>query len=360
MNPTTTTFDFGPTQEPTLKSPVLTVVQPLNFGLPASVPEWFQPFQARLTRVETLVEENQRLRKELTAAKARIAELEANKPQQQIQQQQQPKSRVGIEASMWSPSSPATTNTKTKPASPAPVIAPAPYKAAALKGKKAVPPAPKPAATRPRKALSSRQLQVVARTFTPVSGTHGYQYIYLPSRFRESISSARGKLAKLRLENSRILHLYYPTRRVVAILVHNDYVKYALTALSKAGIKPLEDFDPRDPANLHDSKYANLTNVERHFKMCEIHTTSLLRALDRIRVEVRPSVARSFLNKAWITSAYYQEVLHKSRPTRQASSAISTPLPDTNMIDVDSQEQVPLTQAQPSPTGTGEPSEEQL
>ncbi|KAG0773798.1 hypothetical protein G6F16_014122 [Rhizopus arrhizus] len=84
---------------------------------------------------------------------------------------------------------------------------PAPYKAAALKGKKTAPPAHKPPTTRPRKVLSTRQLQVVARTFTPVSGTHGYQYIYLPCRFRESISNARAKLAKLRLENSRILHL---------------------------------------------------------------------------------------------------------------------------------------------------------
>ncbi|KAG0830854.1 hypothetical protein G6F17_014068 [Rhizopus arrhizus] len=111
---------------------------------------------------------------------------------------------------------------------------PAPYKAAALKGKKTAPPAHKPPTTRPRKVLSTRQLQVVARTFTPVSGTHGYQYIYLPCRFRESISNARAKLAKLRLENSRILHLYYPTSRVVAILVHNDYVDHALTTLNKA------------------------------------------------------------------------------------------------------------------------------
>ncbi|KAG0736155.1 hypothetical protein G6F16_014025 [Rhizopus arrhizus] len=50
---------------------------------------------------------------------------------------------------------------------------PAPYKAAALKGKKTAPPAHKPPTTRPRKVLSTRQLQVVARTFTPVSGTHG-------------------------------------------------------------------------------------------------------------------------------------------------------------------------------------------
>ncbi|KAG0846897.1 hypothetical protein G6F17_013020 [Rhizopus arrhizus] len=95
MNPQAT-LDFGPTQQPTHQSPVLTVDQPLDFGLPSSVPDWFRPFQARLLHVESLVQENQCLREELKAAQARIAELEA--PQAQ-QLQQQPKPSAGTEAS---------------------------------------------------------------------------------------------------------------------------------------------------------------------------------------------------------------------------------------------------------------------
>ncbi|CAO3660278.1 unnamed protein product [Rhizopus microsporus] len=396
MNPTATTFDFGPTQRPTQQPPALTVDQPLDFGLPSSVPDWFRlvepnatirsiqhslivfstllnlsktqiqhrPFQARLLHVESLVQENQRLREELTAAQTRIAELEATQTKQQ-NQQQQPKSRVGTEASKWKTTT-ATPTAKPAPPAPQPTATPAPYKAAALKGKKATPPALKPSTTRPRKALSTRQLQVVARTFTPVSGTHGYQYIYLPCRFRESISSARGKLAKLRLENSRILHLYYPTSRVVAILVHNDYVSYALTTLNKAGIKPLEEFNPRDPANLRDAKFANLTDVERHAKICEIHNASLVRALGRVRVEVRPSVARFFLSKSWISQDQLEEALHQARPLHTATTTTTTttttnaPSVDTTMMDIAPQDPLPPTPAQPSPTGTGEPAEELL
>ncbi|KAG0974634.1 hypothetical protein G6F63_013098 [Rhizopus arrhizus] len=80
----------------THQSPVLTVDQPLDFGLPSSVPDWFRPFQARLLHVESLVQENQRLREELKVAQARIAELEA--PQAQPPQQQ-PKPSAGTEAS---------------------------------------------------------------------------------------------------------------------------------------------------------------------------------------------------------------------------------------------------------------------
>ncbi|KAG0883656.1 hypothetical protein G6F34_013436 [Rhizopus arrhizus] len=69
MNPNAT-LDFGPTQQPTHQSPVLTVDQPLDFGLPSSVPDWFRPFQARLLHVESLVQENQCLREELKAAQA--------------------------------------------------------------------------------------------------------------------------------------------------------------------------------------------------------------------------------------------------------------------------------------------------
>ncbi|RCH79300.1 hypothetical protein CU097_002648, partial [Rhizopus azygosporus] len=155
MNPIATTFDFGPTQQPNQQPPALTVDQPLDFGLPSSVPDWFRPFQARLLHVESLVQENQRLREELTAAQTRIAELEAT----QTKQQQQPKSRVGTEASKWKTTT-ATPTAKPAPPAPQPTATPAPYKAAALKGKKATPPAPKPSTTRPRKALSTRQLQV--------------------------------------------------------------------------------------------------------------------------------------------------------------------------------------------------------
>ncbi|KAG1069909.1 hypothetical protein G6F42_026199 [Rhizopus arrhizus] len=145
---------------------------------------------------------------------------------------------------------------------------------------------------------------------------------------------------------------------VIAILVHNDYVDHALTTLNKAGIKPLEEFNPRDAANLRDSKFADLTNDERHLKMCEIHTASLLRALDRVRVEVRPSVARSFFNKSWITQEQYQDCLNKSRPSRQDTTKVNTSFLDVVMNEVDPQDPLPPTQDQPSPTGAGEPAEE--
>ncbi|KAG0861650.1 hypothetical protein G6F16_013114 [Rhizopus arrhizus] len=69
--------------------------------------------------------------------------------------------------------------------------------------------------------------------------------------------------------------------------------------------------------------------------MCEIHTASLLRALDRVRVEVRPSVARSFFNKSWITQEQYQDFLNKSRPPRQDTTKVNTSFLDVVMNEVD-------------------------
>ncbi|KAG0807051.1 hypothetical protein G6F19_013878 [Rhizopus arrhizus] len=94
--------------------------------------------------------------------------------------------------------------------------------------------------------------------------------------------------------------------------------------------------------------------------MCEIHTASLLRALDRVRVEVRPSVARSFFNKSWITQEQYQDCLNKSRPSRQDITKVNTSFLDVVMNEVDPQDPLPPTQDQPSPTGAGEPAEELL
>ncbi|KAG1122237.1 hypothetical protein G6F38_014034 [Rhizopus arrhizus] len=91
----------------------------------------------------------------------------------------------------------------------------------------------------------------------------------------------------LGLENWRILDVYHPTTRVVALLVHNEYASTATNKLDTAGIKLINDFDPRDPTNLRDNKYQDLSENEKQQKMVQIHTSHLLTALDRMRPTVR-------------------------------------------------------------------------
>ncbi|KAG1578142.1 hypothetical protein G6F47_012927 [Rhizopus delemar] len=245
----------------------------------------------RLAQLEALTKENQNLRANLEAAQRRIKELET----------------LSVP-----PAAAPTTLTKPK--------------------------------TSPRtgKAPTKRQLQVAARTFAPPPANNGYQYLYLPCRFRESITNIRKNVGMLGLENWRILDVYHPTTRVVALLVHNEYASTATSKLDTAGIKLITDFDPRDPANLRDVKYKDLSENEKQQKMVQIHTSHLLTALDRMRPTVRSAVARDFIAKQWITSQVYAD-------------HIKTPTPTSTPVDTDMDEAT-----QPVPAGNGEPDTEQL
>ncbi|KAG1059595.1 hypothetical protein G6F42_028260 [Rhizopus arrhizus] len=149
------------------------------------MPDWFQPIMAmitsqgqRLAHLEALTKENQNLRADLKAAHRRIKELEAlNAPLTATPKTVAVNKPAGSEASKWK-------------SSPTPAPTPAPtnssFASAARKGMRITQPSKPKATTRTRKAPSKRQLQVAARTFAPPPANNGFQYLYLPCRFRET------------------------------------------------------------------------------------------------------------------------------------------------------------------------------
>ncbi|KAG1350917.1 hypothetical protein G6F61_014704 [Rhizopus arrhizus] len=77
-------------------------------------------------------------------------------------------------------------------------------------------------------------MEAIHRRFQPVAESHDYQYLYLPSRYREPISSLRAKLAKLKINNARVLDVHYPDSQVVALLLHTDYIPDVVAAFALA------------------------------------------------------------------------------------------------------------------------------
>ncbi|KAG0762710.1 hypothetical protein G6F22_018579 [Rhizopus arrhizus] len=158
------------------------------------MPDWFQPIMAmitsqgqRLAHLEALTKENQDLRADLEAAHRRIKELEnLNTTLPAAPKTAATNKPAGSEASKWK-------------SPPTPVPTPAPttssFASAARKGMRSTQPSKPKATTRTRKAPSKRQLQVAARTFAPPPANNGFQYLYLPCRFRESITNVRKKVA---------------------------------------------------------------------------------------------------------------------------------------------------------------------
>jgi hypothetical protein len=356
MNPTPNT-NFGPATHPSLSASALVVNQPLDFGLPSNVPEWFQPIQTmifkRFAHIESLIQENQQLRNALDAANQRIKALEANQfplpTSTTLPAPTTPKSS-GSDASKYAATTPQTT-----PTTPSPKASPVSFASVAAKNKDTKSKTTKTMPHKQKAVISRHKIQVIARSFTLVSETAGYQYIYLPRRYREPISNIRTKLRSLSIDNARILDVFYPTRRVVGLLLHNDYIPIVLDILTKAGITPLSDFNPRDEAHLCDPKHAQLPPADRTAMITTIHTTHLLRTLKRIRPDVRPAVLRAFIECNWLTATQYDDYINELATNNNSQPPT---LVDTEMSDIPTESLSTL--APPSPTGDGQPAEDQL
>ncbi|KAI8368174.1 uncharacterized protein BYT42DRAFT_475712, partial [Radiomyces spectabilis] len=155
---------------------------------------------------------------------------------------------------------------------------------------------------------SAKRMATTARAFD-TSGNSGFQYVYIPSKFRMKTKELRQRLRILGFDNSRILDVHYPDRQVVALLLHNDYHPAFLQNLERHKITLISDFNPRNPAHLRDPKFADLPANERQTKANEIHAQRLERALRFIRPPVKYAVARSFYQQQWIDEDTLRSVL---------------------------------------------------
>ncbi|CEJ04697.1 hypothetical protein RMCBS344292_18652 [Rhizopus microsporus] len=125
--------------------------------------------------------------------------------------------------------------------------------------------------------------------------------------------------------------------------------------LTKAGIAQLSDFNPRDEANLCDSKHAQLPPDGRTAMITSIHTIYPLRTLKRIRSEVRPAVLRAFIECNWLTATQYADYINELAANNNSQPSA---LVNTEMSDIPTAPSSTL--ALPSPTGDGQPAEGQL
>ncbi|CAO3578402.1 unnamed protein product [Absidia cylindrospora] len=127
--------------------------------------------------------------------------------------------------------------------------------------------------------------QAAARTFFPVSPTRGFTYIYLHTNKRFPTKELRSKYRSLGINTSRILDIHYPTRNVIANLIHNDYQQDFLARLSSFGIDPLDHFDPLDPKHIHDPRYTgdDLSNEEKTSYAAQIVSVRMAHTLSYIK-----------------------------------------------------------------------------
>ncbi|KAI9473479.1 MAG: hypothetical protein EXX96DRAFT_578194, partial [Benjaminiella poitrasii] len=277
---------------------------------------------------------NQRLDK-LETAFADVARLEAALAESERARKELESRLAAVSSSSSSPGpAPSASGTgatkKVAKASPplssssgAPVVGKATgsYAAAAAK-----PPAKKKKASS-RPPPLHRAAAIVSRVFGKPSGIPpGYQFVYYPCSVRRPLKDIRRTLQGIGLNNARVLDIQYPVGNVTSFLLHNDYILEFTTAFHKVGGgSPLLDFDPLDPANLRDPKYASLPPDLRVQKAREVENLRCLRAHSFVRRALRVSVARSFLEREHINRAQFDAILAKELAARSAGSSPPPP-----------------------------------
>ncbi|CEP10130.1 hypothetical protein, partial, partial [Parasitella parasitica] len=163
------------------------------------------------------------------------------------------------------------------------------------------------------------------RLFTPVSNNQGFQYIYLPIRSRKPFKEICAQLRNgAGLNSGSIIDIYYPTSKIVALLVHNDFAQVAMERLRNENLHPIKDFDPLDHRNLTDPQFKDSPVEIRSQEMKAIYDRQIQRTIDFLRPPVKLAVARDFQRKGLISDTYLEDLinLHASTdPTAPKSSS---------------------------------------
>jgi hypothetical protein len=175
---------------------------------------------------------------------------------------------------------------------------------------------------------SERKLAAAARPFQPITEPQGFQYIYIPRTRRMDRAEVRRRLRKLGMETFRILDITFPTRDVVGLLVHVQYMAYVLDTLTRAKVVPVTGFDPTDPKHLSDPRHSTLAETDRRTLATQIHRTRSIRALQFMKPPIAVAVGRQFLALGWIAeedipTQRYQDHDDPANGFRQISDRMS-------------------------------------
>ncbi|KAI8335680.1 hypothetical protein BD560DRAFT_440475 [Blakeslea trispora] len=169
--------------------------------------------------------------------------------------------------------------------------------------------------------------------FPVVSGIAQSKYAHqfdVDKRIQER-SIQRQNLKTLGVTNGRVLDIHYPTRNVVALLVHNDYRQQLMDTLKKAKVEPLTNFSPVDPSILTNTEYSTLSVEEKTRIATEKHNQRLVRALPFIQDYISKAVASFFLKENLITATQHEQFL-SNFTKKAANSAASSPNTTTTTV----------------------------
>lgn len=141
------------------------------------------------------------------------------------------------------------------------------------------------------------------RGFTESTGPSGYQFIHFKISGRTTQRTVRKRLAVLGISNRRILAVQFPTKGVVALLVHNAYAEDIKALFAQKKIKP-HDFDPLHEDVICDPQHIDKSTAEKKEMAATIYNARMVRLCSAIKPQHIGSAIIRYFNQH-VTGSYH-------------------------------------------------------
>ncbi|OAD67646.1 hypothetical protein PHYBLDRAFT_74027, partial [Phycomyces blakesleeanus NRRL 1555(-)] len=131
--------------------------------------------------------------------------------------------------------------------------------------------------------------------FSDKTGPDGFEYVYIPRSRRIMHSEVHRSLRTLSVDTGRLLDINFPACGVIGILVYVQYLEEFKSQLASAKVSLVNNFDPLDPKNVADPKFANLSVSGLETQALVLQNARCLQALKFLRSHLVLPVAHFFV-----------------------------------------------------------------
>ncbi|OAD75683.1 hypothetical protein PHYBLDRAFT_166910 [Phycomyces blakesleeanus NRRL 1555(-)] len=138
------------------------------------------------------------------------------------------------------------------------------------------------------------------RLFSDKTGPDGFEYVYIPRSRLIMHSEVRRSLRTLGVDTGHLLDINFPAHGVIGILVHVQYLEEFKSQLASAKVSLVNNFDPLDPKNVADPKFANLSVSGLETQALVLQNARCLQALKFLCSHLVLPVAHFFVQSGWI------------------------------------------------------------
>ncbi|CEP08470.1 hypothetical protein, partial, partial [Parasitella parasitica] len=116
--------------------------------------------------------------------------------------------------------------------------------------------------------------------------------------------TVRKRLECLGISNKRILNVHFPTKGIVAFLVHKTYAVDVKSLLQNAKIQPVA-FDPTHPSVICDPQFNDLSNAEKQNQAKIIYGNRITRFCSSMQPQHLGAAIINFFNSLPADDVYH-------------------------------------------------------